>query len=437
MITRAASAVVPRLEALLGADAVRTSDMDRWAVEGIAPVAVVRPADAEQIAAALRLCAEHGASVVPWGGGTAMSVGNLPRAVDIVLRTDRLAAVVEHDHQNLTVTAQAGVTLGTLGAALAARNQFLPLEPPHAEAATAGGAVAVNLNGPRRARYGAARDFVIGMRAALPDGTVIRTGGKTVKNVAGYEMGRLFVGSLGTLGIVTEVTVKVSPLPEVSRTTACWARRPAALSAVTDQLFASALIPSAVVLVNPAAGRSLGRDGYGLLVRAEGVEAAVARHERDISGWACGAGIEVEVRADDREDAVWRTVRDFGWKGDAAAVRLSVPPGRAASLLGSLLGDSGSVLPESAGLVADLGTGTVWLAFDDARTAAQALPGLRALVERGGGTLLAARVPREVKALADVWAPAPPPRALEIMRDLKQSFDPHHILNPGRFVAGL
>lgn len=433
MITRSASTVVPRLEALLGPEAAATSDRGRWSVDGITPVAVVRPADAEQIAATLRLCAEHGAAVVPWGGGTAMSVGNLPRAVDIVLRTDRLAAVVEHDHQNLTVTAQAGITLGTLGAALAAHNQFLPLEPPQAEAATAGGAVAVNLNGPRRMRYGSARDFVIGMRAALPDGTVIRAGGKTVKNVAGYEMGRLFVGSLGTLGVLTELTFKVSPLPETSRTMALWARDPAALSAVADQLSASALIPSAVALVNPAAVRALGRDGWGLLVRAEGVEPAVARHERDISGWASGPGLEVEVLAGGRETALWQSVRDYGWKGEAAAVRLSVPPGTTAALLDEMR----SRLPESAGLVADLGTGTVWIGFDAAKTTAQVLPGLRALVERAGGNLLAARAPREVKALADVWAPSPPPRALEIMRDLKQSFDPHHILNPGRFVAGL
>jgi glycolate oxidase FAD binding subunit len=433
MITRAASAVVPRLEALLDPECVATSDLGRWSVEEITPVAVVRPADAEQIAATLRLCAEHGASVVPCGGGTAMSVGNLPRAVDIVLHTERLATVVEHDHQNLTITAQAGISLGALDAALAAHHQFLPLEPPHAEAATAGGAIAVNLNGPRRMRYGSARDFVIGMRAALPDGTVIRAGGKTVKNVAGYEMGRLFVGSLGTLGVLTEVTFKVSPLPEASRTMALWARGPAALSAVADQIFASALVPSAVALVNPRAARLVGRDGYGLLVRAEGVEPAVARHERDVSGWASAAGLDAEILAGGRETALWQTVRDFWWKGESAAVRLSVPPGATTTLLDEVR----LVLPESAGLAADLGTGTIWVGFDAPATAAPALPGLRALVERAGGNLLAARAPREVKALADVWSPSPPPRALEVMRDLKQSFDPHHILNPGRFVAGL
>lgn len=433
MITRAASAVVPRLEALLGVEAVATAHLGRWSVDEITPVAVVRPADAEQIAAALRLCAEHGAAVVPWGGGTAMSVGNLPRAVDIVLRTERLAAVVEHDHQNLTVTVQAGITLGTLDAALAARHQFLPLEPPQTGAATAGGAIAVNLNGPRRMRYGSARDFVIGMRAALPDGTVIRSGGKTVKNVAGYEMGRLFVGSLGTLGVITELTFKVSPLPEASRTMVLWARGPAALSAVADQLFASALIPSAVALLSPTAARSVGRDGYGLLVRAEGVEPAVARHERDISGWASGGGLEAEILAGERETALWETVRDFSWNGDAAAVRLSVPPGATAALLDDLM----VVLPEAAGFAADLGTGTVWVGFDAPPAAAPALPRLRVLVERAGGNLLAARLPGEVKALADVWSPSPPARALEVMRDLKQAFDPRHILNPGRFVAGL
>lgn len=431
MIVRAAA--VSRLETLLGAESVGASGTDAWAVDGLAPAAVIRPADAEQIAAVLRLCAECGAAVVPWGGGTAMSVGNVPRAVDIVLRTDRLSAVVEHDHANLTATVQAGITLGALGAELATHNQFLPLEPPHAEAATAGGAVAVNLNGPRRIRYGGARDLVIGLRAALPDGSVIRAGGKTVKNVAGYEMGRLFVGSLGTLGVLTELTFKVSPLPEMSRTVTAWSRDPADLINVVDRLFASALTPSAVALVNAAAARALGRDAWGLLVRAEGVEPAVARHERDLGGWASAAGLEVEVLDGDRETALWASVRDFGWNGKSAATRVSVPPGTRAILIDALM----SLLPASAALAADLSTGTTWVAFDDADTVAPTLPGLRAAAERLSGNVLAARVPRDVKAAGDVWTPPPPPPALEIMRSLKQAFDPHHILNPGRFTAGL
>jgi glycolate oxidase FAD binding subunit len=437
MSVGAAEGIVPRLQALLGAAAVVTAETDRWAVEGIAPVAVIRPADGEQIAATLRLCAEAGVTVVPWGGGTAMHVGNQPRAVGIVLCSDGLGTVVEHDHSNLTATVQAGMSLGSLGAALAAHRQFLPLEPPRAEAATVGGTVAVNLNGPRRMRYGSVRDLVIGLRVALADGTVVRFGGKTVKNVAGYEMGRLFVGSLGTLGIVTEVTFKVWPLPEVSRTAIVWASDPAGLLTVAARLFDSPLIPSAVTLVAGQVARRFGQHAWGLLVRAEGVEPAVVRHERDISGWATAAGLDVEVCAGDHDSRLWQAVRDFGWTDEAAAIRLSLPPGKTAALLEALLGEGGSAPTGTSGLVVDLGTGTIWIGFDDVRMASQALPSLRGLVAREGGNLLAARVPPEAKALADVWSPTPPPRVLEIMRRLKQSFDPHHILNPGRFVAGL
>jgi glycolate oxidase FAD binding subunit len=200
MITGAATDVVSRLEALLGAEFVTTAGTSGRAVEGTIPAAVVRPADAGQVAAVLRVCAEAGAAVVPWGGGTAIEIGNPPRAADVVLLTDRLSRLVDHDHSNLTVTVEAGITLGALGAALAAHHQFLPLEPPRAESATAGGAIAVNLNGPRRMRYGSARDFVIGMRAALADGRVIKAGGKTVKNVAGYDMAGSSSGRSGRSG---------------------------------------------------------------------------------------------------------------------------------------------------------------------------------------------------------------------------------------------
>jgi glycolate oxidase FAD binding subunit len=398
----------------------------------MAPRTVVRPGDAGQVAATLRVCAEAGAAVIPWGGGTAIEVGNLPRAADVVLLTERLAGVVEHDDSNLTVTVQAGITLAALDRTLAARRQFLPLEPPRAEAATAGGAVAVNLNGPRRMRYGSVRDFVLGTRLAQTAGAVTKSGGKTVKNVAGYDMGRLFVGSLGTLGVITEVTFKVSPLPETTRTIAVWASDSAWLVALAGRIFESPLIPSSVILVNRAAAERLGRGLAGLLVRVEGVEAAVARHERDVNGWASGSS-QVETLTGDQEALLWRTLRDFGWGDPGVAIRMSVPPGRTPALIEAL----GAGLPEASRTMADLGTGTLWTALRGGDEAAAALPGIDAALARLDGNLLITRAPRSLKASRDVWAPAPAAPALEVMRALKRSFDPHGVLNPGRFVAGL
>jgi glycolate oxidase FAD binding subunit len=434
--------IAPGLEALLGREAVVTADADRWSVEGLVPMAVVRPADAEQAAAVLRWCSERGVAVIPWGGGTAMELGNPPLAAHVVLLTQRLGAVVDHDHTNLTVTVQAGATLASLEAVLAARRQFLPLEPPCAGSATAGGAVAANLNGPRRMRYGSARDLVIGMRVAQAHGVVAKFGGKTVKNVAGYDMAKLFVGSLGTLGLITELTFKVMPVPETSRTVALWGQELSRLWTLAGRILMSPLGPSAMVVVNAAAAGQLYRAdsrrggpdrGAGLLVRAEGVEPAVARHERDIAQWAHGQDFECEVLDGDAEAALWRAVRDFGWTSSGTLVRLTVPSGRTGAVAGRLAG----TLPTTTGLMADPGTGTLWLAFEATADAASSLPAIADLAVASGGHLLLARAPRSLKVGRDVWMPPPAGRVLELMRALKQSFDPKGILNPGRYVAGL
>lgn len=442
MSARAAVAMVPRLEGLLGREAVITADVARWSVEGLVPTVAVRPGDVEQAAAVLRLCDESGAAVIPWGGGTAMELGNPPRAGDVILLTDRLAAIPDHDHTNLTVTVQAGATLAALAAALGRCRQFLPLEPPRASSATAGGTVATNLNGPRRMRYGSVRDLVIGMRVAQANGVVVKFGGKTVKNVAGYDMAKLFVGSLGTLGLVTELTFKVMPVPEMSRTAAAWGQDPARLWALARRILGSPLGPSALVVANAtAAGQLVGPGGRqggpdrraALLVRAEGVEPAVARHARDIAEWAHGGDLECEMFGGDAEAAAWRAVCDFGWTSAGTAVRLTVPSGRTGAVMERL----GHTLPATTGLLADALAGTLWLAFEAADDAASALPAIADLAAACGGHLLLARAPRSLKADHGVWLPQPAGRVLELMKALKQSFDPKGILNPGRYVAGL
>lgn len=427
------AALASRLDALLGPGRATTTGMALWAVDGVMPRVAARPADAEQVAAVLRVCGEAGAPVMPRGGGTAVDVGNPPRDAFVVLLTDRLSRVVDHDHGNLTVTVEAGISLEALGRALGTHRQFLPLEPPRAEAATAGGTVAVNLNGPRRMLYGGTRDLVIGIRAVQSNGVAIRWGGKTVKNVAGYDMGKLLVGSLGSLGVITELTFKVFPLPEVSRTTAVWSTDLAPLAALAARVHASPLQPSAMVLMTPAAQAVPGRTAAGLLVRAEGVEAAVSRQERDVREWAAGAGLEVEVLSGDAEAAAWRAVRDFGWEGGRAAIRVSVPSGEVAALIEELR----RLLPGDAGVVAHAGVGAVWISAEAAKIQPSLLTALRGLAGLHSGSLLLARAPRALKDSGDVWWPAPEPSALELMRGLKRAFDPSGIMNPGRSAAGL
>src|SRR5258705_234057 len=238
-----------RLAAELGAGSV-SLDADlltSHCVDGKQPALVCTP-DREQVSAALRLCAEADATVSPWGGGTAMALGNPPRQVEVVLNTGRLDRVIDHDPANLTVTAESGISLAALQQLLADQRQFVPVDPPFPERSTVGGIVAANLNGPRRSYYGSVRDLVIGMKVSLISGERIKAGGKVVKNVAGYDMCKLFVGSLGTLGVITEVTLRLAPLPESSET----ARASGTLAQAqkfADELLHSPLLPAAVVLL--------------------------------------------------------------------------------------------------------------------------------------------------------------------------------------------
>src|SRR2546422_2491144 len=228
-----------RLEGALGSAVQRDpATLRAHVVDGLVPHIRCAPQDTSQLSAALRICGESGAAVIPWGGGTAMHWGNPPTHADVVVSLEHLNRLVEHDDANLTATVQAGMCVAPLQDLLAARGQFLAIDPPDPPHATIGGTVAANINGPRRLAYGGVRDLVIGMKMVLASGEQIKAGGKVVKNVAGYDMCKLFVGSLGTLGVITEVTFKMAPLPETFRTiVAPGALAPAA--PLIDAVFAS------------------------------------------------------------------------------------------------------------------------------------------------------------------------------------------------------
>lgn len=426
-----------RLDALLGPGAVEAAS-ERWAVDGLVPALAVRPSDAAQVADVLRVCAELRAAVVPAGGGTMLCAGNPPRAAHVLLLAARLDRVIDHDASNLTVTVEAGVGLPALQGVLAGVRQHVPLDPPLAGGATVGGSVAVAPSGYRRLQYGGVRDLVIGMKAVTGDGTAIRWGGKTVKNVAGYDLARLLVGSLGTLGVITEVTFKVFPLAETSATLLLSAPALAAVQALVDRLRASVLQPSAVTVLSPVAASAVGRPdrGYVLAVLVEGVEAAVTRSRRDLQAWAGEAGAGVEEVAHEEQARWWRSLTDLGWTGEGVVACLSVPPGRSLAVVGELT-QASEVGLAGVAAVAHAGTGTVWVAAPPPATPAQ-VASWQAAAARHGGSHWLARAPVSLKqAVGDVWSPPPPPRAVEVMRGLKRTLDPGGILNPGRFVAGI
>ncbi len=396
-------------------------------VDGKQPLLVCTPATPEQLAVALRHCADAGAVLVPWGGGTAMALGNPPRRVDVVISTARINRLMEHDHANLTVTAQSGMRVTALQAALFVQKQFLPFDPPFPERATIGGTVAANLNGPRRSHYGSLRDLVIGIKLVLGSGQEIKAGGKVVKNVAGYDMGKLFIGSLGTLGIITELTVRVSPIPECGAT---------ALNAGTlEQVFKlgnavrnSKLLPSAMFARHDGDGRD-----WQIAVSFEGFEAAVARQLGDLEQLAQFVGMRGEVCQAHHEQQIWCSIRDFPLQPDRVIYRMTVPPAALAKVLDTILRWRADA-PDPV-ICADLAMGAVWLSTASHRTITKDFADLIACARQHRGHAVIFRAPPELKTGMEVWGPSRP--TLSLMRDIKQQFDPEGIMNLGRFVGGL
>lgn len=419
-----------KLAAALSPDAV-TREPEHLAdhsVDGKQPGIVCLPRTPDDVAIALRLCAEAKAAVVPRGSGTAMRLGNAPRAVDIVIGLARLDRVIEHDDANLTATAQAGTKISALQETLARQSQFLALEPPFADRASVGGTVAANLNGPRRMFYGGVRDLVIGIKAALIGGEPIKGGGKVVKNVAGYDMCKLFSGSLGTLGIITEATFKLAPVPESAATILTSGSLTQALR-FANEIMQSTLLPAAVTLLNREATKTISgaSDEATVAVRSEGFEQAVARHLRDLSGMAERHGLKTEELPDMEQERFWERIRDFPLATEQTVCRLVVPLASVHEVM-KKLGDA------STRVVADAGTGTVWAARQSDERISDWFTTLVELARESGGHTILLSAPPEVKQNIDVWGPPPP--SLRIMRALKRQFDPDHLLNPGRFLGG-
>jgi glycolate oxidase FAD binding subunit len=392
-----------------------------------------------------------GAAVVPWGGGSSMGLGGIPQKVDLVLCLGRLNRIIDHEPGDMTSTVEAGMILGEYQARLGARGQFLALDPPDARRATIGGILAANVSGPRRIRYGSARDLLIGVRVAHADGTVTKGGAKVVKNVTGYDMNKLYVGSLGTLGVIVEATFRLYPVPPAEHT---WmAPFPSAAQAreAVAKLLDSPLVPTAVELLNESAavevgrgsGVAVGSGGYHLAVSVGSIpEAVKAQLEQARKMGREAGGGEGQILDGETHEKFWAAVRDFGCGEDG---RMVLKAGVLLDRVTDALAEGERVAAQhglSVAIVSEAGTGIVryYLRAEGAGAdrfgrLANAVAPLRAFAAGAKGSLVVQHAPAEVKAAVDVWGPVGD--GLALMRGLKAQFDPGRVLNPGRFVGGL
>jgi glycolate oxidase FAD binding subunit len=369
----------------------------------------VAPATVAELAALLR---DTSGTVRVRGAGTKWTWGGAGPEPDVVVDTTALDAVVEHAAGDLVVTVQAGTRLDALQARLADAGQRLALDPPQ-PGATVGGVVSTAASGPRRLRFGTPRDLLIGCTLVLADGTVARSGGKVVKNVAGYDLGKLVTGAFGTLAVLAECTFRLHPAPRAVRVVSVPADEPAAAAA---QVRRGSAVPSALEWYDDT-----------LHVLVESGEVAAGR-QADALAAQLGGTVSDTLPAG-FTDAPWRpgevalkvTHRLGGLAAAVAALRRRVPSARLRAHAGS--GVVLAALPAT-DAATDAATGAL----------AEVVAALRADVAAVDGTVVVVDAPAAVKAGLDVWGPVP---GLAVMRRIKEQFDPERRLAPGRFVGGI
>jgi glycolate oxidase FAD binding subunit len=424
MATRTKNVSLEDLQNIVGEEHAREAAAED-AVDGVAPSFVVEPGSTEEISELMKFANDQDLAVAPRGGGTTMSLGNPPRELDLILSTARMNAVVEHVPGDQVVRVQSGIRFGDLQERLAGSDQMLGVDPPEVgDGATVGGIVAANSSGPRRYRYGTVRDLIIGITVVLADGTVAKAGGKVVKNVAGYDLSKLFTGSLGTLGVIAECNFRLHPRPETARTVAVELPDTASAGAASQAILHAQIVPSAVELLWSDETRML-------TVLIEGIPSGVEAQAETASHILRSFG-EVRTLADDEA----QPSSPPGAGDDEVAVKISAPPAELAGVLDSTLG-AASRLAVTPRITGHAGTGVTYVGLSggDEEARAGVVEELREIWLRRGGSVIVREAPPAFKERVETWGPVG--TRLDLTRRVKEKFDPRGVLNPGRFVGGI
>jgi glycolate oxidase FAD binding subunit len=410
----------PSLRRLLDEVEARPPGREDPLIDGLSPSLILEPETEDGCSRALALCESEGMAVVPVGAGTRLEIGNPPSRFDVYLSTRSLAGIVDHAEGDLTVAVRAGTSLEALNRELSRARQFLPLDPPLPSKATIGGILALGEPGFRRRPGARPRDLLLGFEAVLADGTRVKAGGRVVKNVAGYELSKLFVGSAGTLAVLTRAFLRLRALPEEVVSLALPFSRLSRAAQAFHGIARQAVLPEAVALLNPELSRELGYEDWTLLARFEGFreETKEGADQAQEHGGRRGASAA--------HPGVWDELRDFPARplGDAELLlRGQAAPARVFALADSWQDGGPLVAFPDSGLV-----------YSHTREL-EALGNRRETAALCGANVVVERAPSSIKNELDVFGEHP--EALEIMKRIKQKLDPKGILSPGRFVGRL
>ena len=388
------------------------------------------PSTVTELADIVQTATAQQQAILPMGSGSKLHWGSLGKPVAQVVSTSALNRVIDHDVSDLTVTVEAGVKLQDLQNLLQGDRQFLPIDPAYPEHATLGGILATADTGSWRQRYGGLRDLVLGVSFVRWDGQVAKAGGRVVKNVAGYDLMKLLTGSYGTLGIVCQMTLRLYPWPETSQT--LWlSGKTSSLAIAAQALLTSGLAPTSADLLSPALAQSLdlGESG-GLLVRFQGIAVSVQEQIQQLQAIAQDLALSQSSFSESAEQERWQKLREQTTEIQPESqvfCKIGVRPSQAVHFLAQC--------PGLGQIHLNTGLGRFVLGFTDLEKSRHQLQQQRQFCEEAQGFLTVLAAPRALKQTFDLWGYRG--NALPLMQTLKQQFDPHHCLSPGRFVGGI
>ena len=396
-------------------------------VEMFAPAVLVTPESVSQICEVMRLAAANRWTVLPAGAATWINAGNNLQPINLVVSTQKLTRILEHEPADLISRTEAGVTLRALNDDLKRNGQWLPIDPPDDGTATIGGVVSTGLGGAQQFGYGAPRRHVIGMKVVRADGSLIKMGGRVVKNVAGYDLSKLYTGSYGTLGVIVELNFKLRPIP-FETVTMLGTGEPHQLLDGARKVIDARLFPVAVELLSPSVAAEIGlaKTDYVLLIKFDGSKNGIgyqAKTASDIIGASESLGLD-RVETD---DSIWRSIASMPLKRpEDIVLRISVKPADLKPLISELE-------TKELGWQISIGTGCVRV-FAPSENNAD-ISSLRSMAQHLGGSLIIENAPAQVKQQFDAWGELG--NMTTLMERIKQQLDPDHILSPGRFNANI
>jgi glycolate oxidase FAD binding subunit len=412
------------LRRIVGQDNVSEAT-EQDAVDGVEPDLVVEPGSVEEISSVMKLAAGQGLAVSPRGGGTKMDIGDPPRRLDLIVSTARMNGVLEHTPGDQIVRVEAGIKLEDLQAHVSGSDQMLAIDPSE-RGATIGGIIAANSSGPRRYRYGTIRDLIIGVTVVLHDGTVAKAGGKVVKNVAGYDLSKLFTGSLGTLGIIATANFRLHPRPEAARTVAVELEGPQQAQAAAQAIVHSQVEATALEL-------HYGGDEKRLTVLLESISGGIDAKTETASFLLKEFG-EVRTLSDEASDHLGPLTPPE--VADEVVLKIGAPPADLAAVLESVLGAAERKGLADPRITGHAGTGVTFVGFsgENEDGAAGFVEEMREIWVRRGGSVTLQHAPLTLKQRVSAWDNGGD--YLGLVRRVKEKFDPRGGMNPGRFLGG-